>query len=107
MTKREANLLVRDINEVADLRRPDLFVLRRQKHGSHTHLEILTKLVSDEPRANEPRQLVTYQLQSVAPHRLLRFSQKAVNVVDCDVKRLGNQFEFQMNVHEPTSVSET
>ena len=42
-------------------------------------------------------QPMTYQLQRVAPHRLQSFSQEAVDVVDSDVERLGNQLELQMN----------
>jgi hypothetical protein len=44
---------------------------------------------------------MTYQLQRVAPHRLQSFSQEAVDFVDSDVYRHGNQLELQMYIHEP------
>ena len=50
---------------------------------------------------------MTYQLQRVAPHRLQSFSQEAVDVVDSDVERLGNQLELQMYIHEPACEVDT
>jgi hypothetical protein len=52
-------------------------------------------------------QPMTYQLQRVAPHRLQSFSQEAVDFVDSDVERLGNQLELQMYIHEPACEVDT